>query len=356
MTTPKRRGRSRSRSDASAASSSRSRSESNSLSATMDGSNDDNSDAVRKVPIEQSRESETSKGEPEVENKNPTIEVDISKATEKDEPIQQSAEKAVTTPSSRSSRGKVSGANKSASFTYSSISNDIQFLNKKQPKNSKSANHVVVVEKNELSKLIPGYTAPLRLTSSTLSLYQPKGGLEELRRRAVAEETSKWIAPISGYTTQSITSVNTAAVKTTTSFAAAVSSFKTGKRKPMMASLPDAGDGWFGMKSTPLTEDVKRDIALVRNRNYLDPKRFYKSSDQPSKVLQIGTVVEGFGEFYTSRLTKKQRRTNITEEIMADPKVGTYALKKFHDMERSKQQLSDQRRKRHGKKGKGFKM
>jgi hypothetical protein len=35
-----------------------------------------------------------------------------------------------------------------------------------------------------------------------------------------------------------------------------------------------------------------------------------------SGMIQVGTVVEKFAEFYSSRLTQAQRRGNITDELL----------------------------------------
>ena len=78
-----------------------------------------------------------------------------------------------------------------------------------------------------------------------------------------------------------------------------------------------------------MTEDLKRDLQIIRNRNFLDPKRFNKSSDTQSKFVLMGTVIEGSTESYSSRLSKIERRGNLTEEKMADDAAAGYARKKF---------------------------
>ena len=80
-------------------------------------------------------------------------------------------------------------------------------------------------------------------------------------------------------------------------------------------------------------------MALIRNRNYLDPKRFYKSADKQQggkAIVQAGTVIEGPTEFYSSRLSKKQRRSNLVDEVMADPESSTWAKQKFKTMQQEK--------------------
>jgi hypothetical protein len=188
---------------------------------------------------------------------------------------------------------------------------------------------------NPLTKLIPGYTAPMMLNTSLLDKYRPKGGILELQKRAERTDASTKDFVLGTATTAK----HIAAMKKTsqgflpTSYTDSYSSFKKGIKRP-----PDntAGKGWFGMTPTPMTEELKTDLAVIRNRSYLDPKRFYKSSDKHHKIVQLGTVIEGSSEYYSSRLTKKQRRTNITEEIMADPASADYARNKYKQMSREK--------------------
>lgn len=189
-------------------------------------------------------------------------------------------------------------------------------------------------EENELTKLIPGYVAPLKLDTSSLDPYRPSGGLTELCRQAERTDAST-----AGFVVDA-TEPHVQAMKKTpngflpSTYTSRYSSFKQGTKR-----VPDtsAGKGWFGMQPTPMTDELKTDLAVIRNRNYLDPKRFYKSADKnTSGVLQVGTVIEGSAEFYSSRLTKKQRRSNLAEEIMADPAAADYTRTKYKVMQQSK--------------------
>ena len=127
-----------------------------------------------------------------------------------------------------------------------------------------------------------------------------------------------------------------------------MTNFKTGQRRKPPSH--DAGRQWFGMRGTPLTAELQKDLTLIRHRNYLDPKRFYKSSDTPSTFVQAGTVIEGAAEFYASRLTKKQRQATLVQEVLADPSLASYAQEKFKKMGAAKRAAAEQRSKRYGKK------
>jgi hypothetical protein len=190
--------------------------------------------------------------------------------------------------------------------------------------------------KNALTHLIPGYTAPMALNSSSLDKFRPAGGIRELQWRAARTDASTKDFVLEATTKHTQAMVLNASDRRgclPKSYTAAYASFKRGTKHP-----PDrtAGKGWFGMTPTTMTEQVKTDLAVIRNRTYLDPKRFYKSADKQHKIIQVGTVVEGPSEYFSSRLTKKQRRSNITEEIMADPTSSNYAKDKYKQMSQEK--------------------
>jgi hypothetical protein len=185
--------------------------------------------------------------------------------------------------------------------------------------------------KNDLTELIPGYKAPLELTTRRNAALP---SLSEMRQAALAAEALR-------------------AKKTTTAMTTTPTvSFKTGKmstaaRKEIKAA--SAGAKWFDMRPTPMTDDFKRDVQVLANRAYLDPKRFYKKSDIGTKnntILQRGTVIEGTGEFFSARLSKRQRQANLTDEIMADDKVRRYTKSQFLKIQTATQEKARKRRKR----------
>lgn len=212
-------------------------------------------------------------------------------------------------------------------------------------------------EGNALSDLIPGYTAPMRLeVTYAKSADTSSGGaasaeqsLQEMRRRAQRTDRSTASHVISS----GAQSYRADAMRHRRPGSSGASSFKMGTKRG-----PDgtAGQGWFGMAPAALTDDVKADIAIIRNRTYLDPKRFYKKADiMDPKMVQVGTVIEGSEEYYSSRLTKKQRRQNLAEEIMADADVKKYAKRQFTKIQDSRQKRFGQgygrKKQRTGRKG-----
>lgn len=64
--------------------------------------------------------------------------------------------------------------------------------------------------------------------------------------------------------------------------------------------------------------------------------RFYKNPDKPGPIVGIGTVIEGTTEYKSSRLTNKERKQNITEEILADESIRKYSKRVFTDIQTQK--------------------
>lgn len=98
-----------------------------------------------------------------------------------------------------------------------------------------------------------------------------------------------------------------------------------------------AGSKWFNMPKPELTTAVKRDLQLLQMRNVLDPKRHYKKDKGPLPTyFQTGTIIEGNTEFYSARLTQKERKKTIVDEILADTSYKTYFKRKYLEIQGSK--------------------
>lgn len=109
------------------------------------------------------------------------------------------------------------------------------------------------------------------------------------------------------------------------------------------------GKGWFDLEPAVMDETLKRDIKMIQMRNYIDPKRFYKNPDKSKAVLHVGTVVEGVGEYKSSRMTNKERQSTILGEILADKQIKQYAKRKYAEIQESRPQ---RKRKGHSSKQK----
>ncbi|GBG86234.1 hypothetical protein CBR_g41139 [Chara braunii] len=113
------------------------------------------------------------------------------------------------------------------------------------------------------------------------------------------------------------------------------------ERRTAMKSAPKtAGSKWFDLPAPQLTPELRRELQLIRLRAVIDPKRHYKTTNDKREpyptYFQIGKVIEGPTEFYSSRLTKKQRKQTMAEEILADEAVTAYRKRKFQELQKTK--------------------
>jgi len=193
--------------------------------------------------------------------------------------------------------------------------------------------------KNPLTSVIPGYRAPMRLqsnfdltkctsTSSSSSVVDLKTAAGEHTRDSKLDEYAR-----------AMLRTNNAALQNEKSSA----SGSNGARSSVGLK------GWFNMQGAEMTDELKADMKAIRMRNHLDPQKFYKRSDKFHKFVQVGTVIEGSAEYYSSRLTKKERRGNFVEELMADDKIRSYAKRKYGQIQKSTQNFVRYEKKRKGR-------
>ncbi|KAK6205669.1 Fcf2 pre-rRNA processing-domain-containing protein [Scheffersomyces amazonensis] len=99
----------------------------------------------------------------------------------------------------------------------------------------------------------------------------------------------------------------------------------------------DSGSRWFNMKQPELTPELKRDLQIIKQRSALDPKRHYKKDKwEVPKYFQMGTIIEGNAEFYSARLSRKQRGNTLVEEILHDDDTKKYFKRKYSEIQSSK--------------------
>lgn len=103
--------------------------------------------------------------------------------------------------------------------------------------------------------------------------------------------------------------------------------------------MATAGTNWYNIPRTKLTPELKRDLQLLRMRSVLDPKQHFKKENRKTQVpefSQVGTIIEGPTEFFSARLTKKDRKRTIVEEVLAAEKATQRFKSKFNDIQRAK--------------------
>ncbi|XP_063423848.1 deoxynucleotidyltransferase terminal-interacting protein 2-like [Mytilus trossulus] len=115
-------------------------------------------------------------------------------------------------------------------------------------------------------------------------------------------------------------------------------SIRQQKKQRRKEKAKTKGNGWYNMKAPEMTEEKKNDLMVLHMRKAVDPKRFYKNNDTVSlpKFFQFGTVVESSADFYHSRVPKKQRKSNMVEELLADAEFRKYNKRKYVEIQEQK--------------------
>lgn len=93
------------------------------------------------------------------------------------------------------------------------------------------------------------------------------------------------------------------------------------------------------MPKTELTTELGRDLKLLRMRSVLDPKRHYKKENGNSglpEFSQVGTVIEGPTEFFSARITKKERKRTFVGEALAVERETRHFETKYNNIQASK--------------------
>nr|XP_012146643.1 PREDICTED: deoxynucleotidyltransferase terminal-interacting protein 2 isoform X2 [Megachile rotundata] len=128
------------------------------------------------------------------------------------------------------------------------------------------------------------------------------------------------------------------------------------KAKRQRERAKTKGTGWFNMPAPEMTPEVKHDLQVIQMRSVLDPKRFYKKNDLKvlPKYFQIGKVVNSPLDYYSGRLTKKERKKTIVDELMADAEFSKFNKRKYKEIIDEKKKTHYKAHK-HAKKLKGKK-
>lgn len=111
------------------------------------------------------------------------------------------------------------------------------------------------------------------------------------------------------------------------------------KSQAVQAKKATAGDSWYNLPRTVITPELKRDLQLLRMRSVLDPKRHYKkegSRPQIPEFSHVGTIIEGPTEFFSARLSNKNRKRTFVEEVLAAEKVSGRFRNKYGEIQAAK--------------------
>ncbi|CAM0944379.1 unnamed protein product [Alopecurus aequalis] len=112
------------------------------------------------------------------------------------------------------------------------------------------------------------------------------------------------------------------------------------------------GKGWFDMPAPSITPELKKDLEILQLRHVMDPKRHFKRSGKSKalpKYFQVGTVIEPASEFFSSRLTKKERKTTLVDELLSDQKLKNYRMRKVREIQEIRTPGGNQKWKNRGR-------
>jgi hypothetical protein len=101
------------------------------------------------------------------------------------------------------------------------------------------------------------------------------------------------------------------------------------------------GENWFNLPATEKTPEIRHDLEIIKMRSVLDPKHFYKKNDMKvlPKYFHVGKVLDSPLDYYNGRLTKKERKRTIVDELMADAEFAKYNKRKYKEIIDEKQKL-----------------
>ncbi|XP_018402680.1 PREDICTED: deoxynucleotidyltransferase terminal-interacting protein 2 [Cyphomyrmex costatus] len=99
------------------------------------------------------------------------------------------------------------------------------------------------------------------------------------------------------------------------------------------------GAEWFNMRAPEITPEIRYDLEVLRMRSALNPRHFYKKNDMKALPtnFHVGKVIDSPMDYYSSRLTKKERKKTIVDELMADAEFTKYNKRKYKEIIEEKQ-------------------
>ncbi|KAK0666177.1 Fcf2 pre-rRNA processing-domain-containing protein [Cercophora samala] len=169
--------------------------------------------------------------------------------------------------------------------------------------------------------------------------------LSEAEARIAASNASKALAVTAPTSSKAITITTTPGPSQSLTSKELSKSDKLSVRVP---SIPkdkkkeekdNAGDGWFNMPRTELTTELKRDLQALRMRDVIaNGKQFFKKDNRKDFVptySQVGTIIAGATDGSNQRLTRKERKRTIVEEVLSSSNTAKYKSK-FHEIQEKK--------------------
>lgn len=101
----------------------------------------------------------------------------------------------------------------------------------------------------------------------------------------------------------------------------------------------NAGADWYNMPRTELTPQLKRDLQVLRMRDVIAMgKQHFKKDNRKEFVpeyCQVGTIIAGATDGSSQRLTRKEKKRTIVEEVLSAENASKFKSK-FHEIQEKK--------------------
>ncbi|KAK4462492.1 Fcf2 pre-rRNA processing-domain-containing protein [Cladorrhinum samala] len=101
----------------------------------------------------------------------------------------------------------------------------------------------------------------------------------------------------------------------------------------------NAGADWYNMPRTELTPQLKRDLQVLRMRDVIAMgKQHFKKDNRKDFVpeyCQVGTIIAGAADGSSQRLTRKEKKRTIVEEVLSAENASKFKSK-FHEIQEKK--------------------
>ncbi|CAK7223560.1 dTDP-fucopyranose mutase [Sporothrix bragantina] len=98
----------------------------------------------------------------------------------------------------------------------------------------------------------------------------------------------------------------------------------------------NAGPDWFGLQKTDLTPEAKREFQILRMRGILDPKQHFRKDNRKNMIPKFsvfGTIVEGTAKGERERLTRKERKNTMVEEVLASQEYNQQFKRRYNKIQ-----------------------
>ena len=96
------------------------------------------------------------------------------------------------------------------------------------------------------------------------------------------------------------------------------------------------------MPAQELSEEMKDAIKAIQLRSFVNPKKFFKKNELTKfpKFFQVGTVIEGSTDFKDKRLTKRERKNHVIDELLEEDENLQYSKGKFKEIQAEREAIS----------------